>query len=187
MKPTSTLTAFSHPARKAARAALRANPSFDFSEPAEPLDTRSFEEFVAELERECPSSRAPQPAEIAQYEYSDKSYLADLLRGEAARLLTIASLHTKFVRYDKNAPEVYADECAYTVYAPYLTLLELADASPEARFVAQELFKTAGWTRPFHVRPLTDEGVDKCRSFVAQVAKRIAPFCTPGNTDLFGQ
>lgn len=187
MKPTATLTAFSHPARRAARAAQRANPSFDFSEPAEPLDAASFAEFAAELEREAHATRAPQPGPIAQYEYSDKSYLAELLRGEAARLLTIASLHTKFVRYDKEDPGAYADACSYGWYAPELTLLELADASPAARFVAQELFKTAAWSRPFHVRPLTDEGVDKCRSFVAQVAKRIAPFCTPGNTDLFGQ
>lgn len=187
MKPTTTLTAFSHPARKAARAAARANPGLDFSEPAERMDARAFAEFAAELEREAHATSAPTLAPIAQYEYSDDSYLAELLRGEAARLLTIASLHTKFVRYDKNAPEQYADECAYTWAAPYLALLELESASPAARFIAQELFKTAAWARPFHVRPLTDEGCDKCRAFVAQVAKRIAPFCTPGNTDLFGQ
>lgn len=179
-----------HPARKAARGAARAAariaPGFDFDTPAEPLKANDFAALVAELEREFPRS-APAPAlPVADYQYTPDSYLAELLRAEGARLVLLTKLHAKRVRYDKNRPEEYADQCSYTWSAPHLAQLALADATAEARFVAREIFRTVDWNRPWHINPMTDEGVEKVVAFVAQVAKRIAPFCTPGNYDLFG-
>lgn len=188
--PKPTYDHISHPARAAARAnarqAARIAPSFDFDTPAEPLKADDFAAVVAELEREFPRSAPAPDLPVADYSYTSDSYLAELLRAEGARLVLLTKLHAKRVRYDKNRPDEYADQCSYTWAAPHLAQLALADSTPEARFVAQEIFKTVAWNRPWRINPMTDEGVEKCIAFVAQVAKRIAPFCTPGNYDLFG-
>lgn len=191
MKPTLSHTHLTHPARKAARAnarlAERIAPGFDFSEPAAPLAAGGFEQVVAELEREFPRQPDAPELPIAQYSYTPESYLSELLRAEAARVLLLTKLHSRYVRYDKERPDLYADECYLTWSVPHLTQLALADATPEARFIAQEIFRTVDWSRPWHIQPLTDEGCDKISAFVASVARRIAPFVTPGNSDLFGQ
>lgn len=184
MQQQTQYTAQSHPARRAARAVARKNPGFDFDAPAALLNASDYKEFLAELERDFPSPPAPQPGPVANYSYAPGSYLADLLRGEAKKLLALAALHSKFVRYDKEHPESYSDECAYTWYLPELSLRALDN--PVARFISQELFNTAEWSRLHKVRPMTDEGCEKCLKYVALVADRIAPFCTEGNHDLFG-
>ncbi len=193
-KPTPTYTHDSHPARKAARAAARhaarTAPGLDFSAPAITLviTTEAVADFMAELEALAgPRNPCPQPGPVAEYSYAPNSALADLLRLEAGRVMVLVKAHARYVPYDREDPDSYADTCSPTWSLPWSTLLALDDASPEARFVAQELYRTLEWSRPWRISPLWPEGLDAVQAYVTQVALRVAPFVTPGNTDLFGQ
>lgn len=174
MKPTTPLTTFSHPARKAARAAQRANPGFDFSEPAAPLDAASFAEFVAELEREFPRAPAtPAPGPLLAYERVPCSLIDMQIKRAAAQLRQLMLDSVERVPFDRADPTDYMCALADTAFLHYDSLLALE--SPAERYLADAVYHEAGWFQRHGVVPTHSWGKRQMRDFVESFARNLAP------------
>lgn len=171
----------------AKRAAARANPELDFAAPAAPekaspaVRTAAPETFTVEELAAQDSAYAP----AAQFTYTRASHLFRALELEASKIRGLAAKHKKFVKYDRENPDDYADAGAATWDTPYNVLRTLNEASPEARFVAIEIFSIARWSVPFSVPLMKNAGCDEVHDHVVEAAKRIAVFLRGDSTDLF--
>lgn len=100
----------------------------------------------------------------------------------------LAAAHKKFskVKYDRENPDVYADEAFQTWNAPLDVLLTLNESSPEARFVATELFRLARWwQRSFGDGLVTATGLRVIHDFAITESIRIATVMQRKDQDLF--
>ncbi|RGE46663.1 hypothetical protein DZC30_02485 [Comamonas testosteroni] len=169
----------------AKRQAAFKNPELDFSAPVKkdaPAVRVTAPEVLA-VEELTGQDTTYAPA--AQFTYTRASHLFRALELEASKVRGIAAKHKKFVKYDRENPDDYADAGAATWDTPYNVLRTLNESSPEARFVAIEIFSIARWSVPFSVPLMKNAGCDEVHDHVVEAAKRIAVFLQGDSTDLF--
>lgn len=176
----------------AKRVHTRVNPELDFTS-AQPETLSAAEERAADHAAFAALALPDGPAAVntvayapaAKFTYAKTSELALQLSRAAEHLLKLAEEHNKYVKYDKNHPDAYADKASLTWETPYNVLRELNEDSAESRFVAIEIFSTAKWHAPFRVQPMTDEGCDAVQAYAVAFAKRMAIFLKSDAEDLF--
>ncbi|WP_312587217.1 hypothetical protein [Comamonas terrigena] len=169
----------------------RINPELDFT--SAPPETLSAAEeraadhaaFAALPDGPAVAVNTVAYAPAAKFSYAKTSELALQLARAAEHLLRLAEEHKKYVKYDKNDPDAYADKASLTWETPYNVLRELNEDSAESRFVAIEIFSMAKWHTPFRVQPMTDEGCDAVQAYAVAFAKRLAIFLKSDAEDLF--
>lgn len=181
MKPQQQHTAYSHPARKAARAAQRANPGFDF-EPAIATVAAcevtaahdSFAAVLAELEREFPrGATTPTPGPLLAYERVPGTLIDMQIKRSAAQLRQLMLDSVERVPFDRADPTDYMSALADTAFIHYDSLLALE--SPAERYLADAVYHDAGWFQHRGVVPTHSWGKRQMRDFVESFARNLAP------------
>lgn len=181
MRPTIQHTAQSHPARKAARAAARANPGLDFSEPAPATSVDKAvafievaAELVAELDREFPRGPTPpEPGPVLTYECQPGSIVDRQIQRTAARVRQLMLDSIERIPFDRDDPSDWNHALADTAALHYESLIALE--TPAERYVADAVYRAAGWLQHRGVVPTHAWGKTQIRKLVEDFARNLAP------------